>query len=275
VSSVNFQINNPLRVRISPYQVFNGHINMSIDDYFARNCGEYSDIFLRFYGWKPYCVSVGYHQSIDILDRTKILNSGFNYIRRPTGGRAIFHANELTYALVVPKEKMHHRQLYMFFHIIIMRALQLLGYQVQLMRGKSQVTNIEQKAEDFPCFTRSAVSEIQYNFRKIVGSAQKIYKNAILQHGSILIGKEHEMLVDLLNEKKVMKSRMKKEMNNKTTCLFLIKKNDITPEKIMRTIVKQLEMFDNISVYFKSLEKLEIQAALADSSFSLGQKEKT
>ena len=98
-----------------------GAFNMALDDHIARK--KNSPSFLRFYGWKPYAVSIGYHQSSNILDKTVCLENGVDIIRRPTGGRAIFHSEELTYSLVLKEEEMALSEAYIKVHSAIASGL--------------------------------------------------------------------------------------------------------------------------------------------------------
>ncbi len=249
----------PIKFRIIPYHTFSGTQNMRLDNMFVNISNENSDPVLRFYGWEPFCVSLGFHQSRDVLDIMKLKRDGCDVVRRPTGGRAIFHAQELTYSIVMPISKMNHRELYAFSHQIIASALKSMGYAVELTSGLKKMPRISQMPEDFPCFTRSAETEVQFNEKKVVGSAQKILKTAILQHGSILIGPQHKQLSRYLNTNEKQLQLIDADIKKKTVCLSEIKKNGLTPEKIMTNVVKQLESADSISVYFQDLSKTEIE----------------
>ena len=256
VSFEDFTYPIPLKIQVVPYSVLSGQVNMSLDHFLAMKCDENSDPIFRFYGWKPYSISLGKHQKEDIINKELLSKSGYDLVQRPTGGRAIFHANELTYSVIFPKHRILHKQLYEFIHLVITRSLNKLGYEVSMDSGTSVLPIIKQKAEDFPCFTRSAKTEIQFEGKKLVGSAQRLYKKSILQHGSILIGKEHENLSDFLKETQEQREIIRNEIIKKTVCLNSIKKISITPRKIMRAVINQLELIKDISVYFKSINDI-------------------
>ena len=264
VSSADIHtFNLPIRFRIIPHYTYPGDINMRLDNYFANIGNEKIDPVLRFYGWKPFCVSIGCHQNQNVLKLGRIRDNGYDIVRRPTGGRAIFHAQELTYSIVMPASVMTHRKLYAFSHQVIAAALIELGYDVTLTSGMEKLPRISQTAQDFPCFTKSAETEIQFQGKKVVGSAQKLFKTTILQHGSILMGTNHKRLHRYLDTDEEQLKTIKKEIENKTICLSEIKKDDITSEKIMTTVVKQLESVESISVYFQELCKREITESKA------------
>ncbi|MGA9352036.1 MAG: hypothetical protein WBW48_25020, partial [Anaerolineae bacterium] len=82
-----------------------GATNMAIDEAILWAVAEgKSPPTLRFYGWEPPCLSIGFSQSMEgEVDVDKCLESGIGFVRRPTGGRAILHADELTYSVVAPQ----------------------------------------------------------------------------------------------------------------------------------------------------------------------------
>lgn len=262
VSSANLNpFKQAIRFRIIPYQLLSGATNMRLDNYFSHIANDKSNPVLRFYGWNPNCLSIGYHQDQSIINDIRLGEDGFDIVRRPTGGRAILHAQELTYSIVMPSSIMAHQQLYSFIHRLIAQSLNDLGYPVELTSGQRKLPRISHTAEDFPCFTRSAETEIQYSSKKVVGSAQKILKSSILQHGSILIGSDHKQLIHYLRMTGQQTEKIKSELEQKTICLTDIKKDPLTPEKIMTRVINLLESLETISVYFQELAEQEITAS--------------
>jgi lipoate-protein ligase A len=235
---------------------------MRLDHYFANKIKENSDPVLRFYGWTPHCISIGYHQDSAILYKEKIGEDSLDFVRRPTGGRAIFHAAELTYSIVVPLSLIPHRELYAFMHSIIAFALNKLGYPVNLSMHGMRLPQHTHTAEDYPCFTRSVDTEIQFDGKKVVGSAQKILKYSVLQHGSILIGNEHKRLVKYLHTTDKQAHIITSELDVRTISLSDINKNHLNPEKIMTSVINILESVDAVSVYFQELEVNELTDSL-------------
>jgi lipoate-protein ligase A len=234
---------------------------MAIDYFLSKMCKSNNEPILRFYGWSPYCVSIGCHQKNELIDFDKLKNSGYDYVKRPTGGRAILHAEELTYSVILPRKALHHRLLYKFVHQIFVEALKILGYAVELKTDNEKIAGLTHQANDFPCFTKSAQTEIQYLDKKLMGSAQKIYDDVILQHGSLLIGENHEDLPHYLEVDHNSKNLIKKEIKEKTTCLNKIKKSPISPEKIIENIINQLELVRGISVNSQKLAESEIESS--------------
>jgi lipoate-protein ligase A len=154
---------------------------------------------LRFYGWSPPCLSLGYFQALDIVDLDACADRGVDVVRRPTGGRAILHDQEVTYSLALPAEVLgqDHGILPSYHRISrgIQSGLEQLGVRTTLAPGSAGL----RVAERGPiCFDRPSSHEILLDGRKLVGSAQVRRGGALLQHGSILIEPRLENLVACL-----------------------------------------------------------------------------
>lgn len=208
-----------------------GAFNMALDDYIARQINARS--FLRFYCWNPYTVSIGYHQSLNILDRNSCFNNGVDIVRRPTGGRAIFHSEELTYSLVLRGEKIALREAYIKVHTAIAEGLSKVGVQSYLVNTTPNRRELSPNSDKSSCFTASARTELEYDGRKIVGSAGKKYQNSLLIHGSILLGNRHKEIVDYLNIDDDQKRSMKHKLDSKTNNLSDILGRVFDPKELI------------------------------------------
>jgi len=121
-------INALKKIRIIPHQQFSGEENMCIDLYLAQIVEASQIPILRFYSWVPYCLSLGHNQSSLDVNFDSIKSARIDVVKRPTGGSAILHAEELTYSFIIPKKNISHHSSYTFFHIILAKALKNLGY---------------------------------------------------------------------------------------------------------------------------------------------------
>ena len=254
------------KLQIIPFDRLPGRLNMAIDHTMSENCQLQAVPVLRFYGWDPFCVSIGYHQKEELIDFDKLNQSGIDFVKRPTGGRAIYHAEELTYSLICPRKSMDHKQLYHFFHQIFANALISLGYPVQLKTDNEKLAGLTHQANDFPCFIKSAQTEVQFGEMKLIGSAQKLYDQAILQHGSLLIGEKHQQLADFLKVSDKTKKMIEADIRAKTICLEQIKKEPISQEKIINSIINQLELVSGISVNSRTLSPEEMANAYEENN---------
>ncbi len=167
------------------YEVFPYFFNMAMDEWLMGK-GE----FLRLYGWENPTLSYGRNQRVGTLNIDYCRKNKFNYVRRPSGGRAVFHEFELTYSFVSFRSKFPE-SIYESYKIIsspILKALKKIGVNAEFYKIK--------KSKNFytaSCFDAPNLYEIGVNGKKIVGSAQWRKRDAILQHGSILFSwdKEH------------------------------------------------------------------------------------
>lgn len=156
---------------------------------------------LRFYSWTPPCLSLGYFQPSDAVDLDGCRVLGVDIVRRPTGGRAILHDRELTYAVALPASMLGHDfgvlPSYYRLSLALHDGLHRLGIPARL----APVTEEPSGAVQGPaCFDRPSAHEILLDGRKLVGSAQVRRGGALLQHGSILIEPRVENLVACLRQ---------------------------------------------------------------------------
>lgn len=156
--------------------------NMALDESILlhRRRGE-APPTLRFYGWSPPAVSIGYFQSLhEVLNLEKCSSLGIEYVRRMTGGGAVFHEKELTYSLIdLEKSRWVPANIKESYKIIckgIVEGLSELGVH----------------AEFFP------LNDVVIGERKISGNAQTRRKGVLLQHGTILLDANVEKMFGVL-----------------------------------------------------------------------------
>jgi lipoate-protein ligase A len=178
-----------------------GARNMAVDEVLLLDAAEYGIATLRFYEWSEPTLSLGYFQRY--ADRHKHATSGdCAVVRRQTGGGAILHDRELTYSIALPPAHPLARNadaLYSTVHAAFVAQLETeltaRGSQARLfVRGDCR--KLPPEREPFLCFQRQACgdvvcrsSEPQRPEGKILGSAQRRHRGAILQHGSLLLEK--------------------------------------------------------------------------------------
>jgi len=196
---------------------------------------------LRFYGWDPYCISVGANQSIDDLDIELASQNKIDIVKRPTGGRAILHAEELTYSVVFPNAlNTNVKQAYEQVSLAIVDGLKNYHPALNDVMLETQQPNFSKSLKEIDgsiCFSSTAKSEIKYKGKKLVGSAQRKFGSTILQHGSILIGTYHENLVNYLNVNSIEREKLRKNISEKTTNLSGIINTNIDIIKLQENII--------------------------------------
>ncbi len=151
---------------------------------------------LRVYQWNPKAISIGYHQSENDFNLEKLSASGVDIVRRPTGGQAIFHSHELTYSVVTHLENKSLHTLYHEINTALLNAVRRLGIDAELVNS-NELSKLN--SDNIPCFATSAKSEIQFEGKKLIGSAQRRYGNVVLQQGTFLLGPQHRQLTEFLN----------------------------------------------------------------------------
>ncbi len=141
---------------------------------------------LRLYAWEPACLSIGYAQPVSEADEARLAEKGWSLVRRPTGGRAILHTDELTYAVVAPASNPHLEGgvLASYQHLSqgLLIALQRLGLEPET-RDAEPIP--EEQRADPVCFEVPSAYEITVREKKLIGSAQLRRQGGVLQHGSL------------------------------------------------------------------------------------------
>ena len=166
-----------------------GWANMSLDMALLDRAERDGECWLRLYQWEPYCLSFGRHEpAARAYDTNRIRALGLDTVRRPTGGRAVWHARELTYAVAAPWHVFGSlRGAYLEIHRLLGEALEAVGLATSL------APRVRTAALDAGgCFSHPVGGEVLADGRKVVGSAQLRRGDSLLQHGSILLeGDQH------------------------------------------------------------------------------------
>jgi lipoate-protein ligase A len=204
-----------------------GFDNMAIDT--ALACAYRGVPVLRVYGWKPPAISLGHHQRLHDLDLDRCSRDGIDVVYRPTGGRAVLHADEVTYAVILgPESRLYDTRVLPVYERIsagLMAALALLGIPLDFERTARASSQQDKSGLARLCFASSIQYEIGHAGKKMIGSAQRRYGTTVLQHGSILLGGAHLQLVDYLAQRdENWQVQARRFMQEKTVCL-----NDISP----------------------------------------------
>jgi lipoate-protein ligase A len=145
---------------------------------------------LRLYGWSPPCLTLGKHQGLDAADLAFCRATGVDVARRPTGGRALLHHLELTYAVVAPLGRgplpSRLQEAYRLICAGLVEACRALGVAAELTGGAVNL-RLPNPTSTVPCFEAPAEGEVVVAGRKLVGSAMRAHASCILQHGAILL----------------------------------------------------------------------------------------
>lgn len=163
----------------------NGPENMARDEAIMTAVSKRESLpTLRLYAWQPMCLSLGYAQSSADADSERLHSYGWELVRRPTGGRAILHGDELTYSISVPIEHPLAEGSVIESYRRISEAL-LAALSRLKITTSSEKQHKQLNSHGPVCFEVPSHYEITYNQRKLIGSAQVRRKDGILQHGSL------------------------------------------------------------------------------------------
>ena len=154
---------------------------------------------LRLYGWDPFCLSIGYGQRVSDVDIPALAARGWQLVRRPTGGKAILHGDELTYSLCLPLDHPLAAGSVVDSYRAISRGLSFALLELGLLvRSEKQSISQSGRHAGPVCFEVSSHYEITVDGRKLVGSAQMRRKGGILQHGTIPLVGDVARICDVL-----------------------------------------------------------------------------
>ncbi|HXG01403.1 MAG TPA: lipoate--protein ligase family protein [Bacteroidota bacterium] len=206
-----------------------GAANMQYDERLARALQSGAGMpTVRLYRWRPWAISLGFNQDLSQINLQRAREDGLDVVRRPTGGRAVLHAEELTYCVVMFAEGKTVLEVYNAISRALVRGLRRYGADVDFTKAQPDFREHYRHLSSIPCFTASARYEIEWRGRKLVGSAQRRFRSfsngreIVLQHGSILLGPAHKRLVDYVILDDDARSALKAELHEKTADLSSI-----------------------------------------------------
>ena len=226
-----------------------GQYNMDFDVDLATKCRD-DEAFFRLYRWQPYSISLGANQSFDDINLEKAKSDNIDVVVRPTGGRAILHAEEITYSVVIPYNKE------LTAKTVYEKISNALALGSSIYDKRLNDTELENLQPDFPgllkqpsgmlCFASTAKNEVKFKGKKIIGSAQRKMNKVLLQHGSILCGTFHQKLTDYLNYDQSKIHDLKTELADKTIEIETITNEKVNYSKLSKCLIEGFENGWNI-----------------------------
>jgi len=202
-------------------------MNMAIDEaiLIAHSEGKVPPT-VRFYTWNPATLSIGYFQKAEKeIDLDAVKENGLGFVRRATGGRAVLHDKELTYSVIVsekhPQMPSSVTEAYKVISMGLLHGFQNLGLSAEMV---SLASEEEKEKYSSPgssaCFDSPSWYELVVEGKKVAGSAQTRQKGVILQHGSILLDMDVDLLFSLLRfPSERVKERMMESFRQKAVTI--------------------------------------------------------
>ncbi len=197
-----------------------GAANMAVDESIAEAAAG-GDVppTLRFYRWQSPTVSLGRFQKIADIDEASVAEQGYHLVRRATGGRAILHADELTYSVTGPIAEPQMAggvmDAYLRFSNALLSGLTILGLKAEKAGARARAGRELSAA----CFEMPSAYEITAGGRKLMGSAQSRRKGYVLQHGSLPLWGDVARLVDVLALPCAAKDHLRQQLRRQAVTL--------------------------------------------------------
>lgn len=235
------------------------YFNMAVDECILDEVSQgRSNPVLRFYGWSPPGISLGYFQKVrKSVDVNFCKENNISIVRRLTGGRTVLHADELTYSIIIPESHCLANgsvtNSYKNISVGILEGLKKIGIPAEISSGTSKESNSS------ACFEATSKYEIVINGKKIVGSAQTRKKGCLLQHGSIVISLDLEFFSKMLcltdSQRNLFLSSFREKASDIKTETGKVVKRNVLIEGIKYGFVN----FVNIDLQNDRLSKEEIK----------------
>ncbi|CAM5792724.1 MULTISPECIES: lipoate--protein ligase family protein [Brevibacillus] len=195
---------------------------------------------VRFYTWNPATLSIGYFQkAAKEINLELVQEKGIGFVRRATGGRAVLHDQELTYSVVVseshPEMPSSVTEAYKVISLGLLHGFQNLGLDAEMV---SLASEEEKEKYSSPgssaCFDSPSWYELVVEGKKVAGSAQTRQKGVILQHGSILLDMDVELLFSLLHfSSDRLKERMMESFRKKAVTINEVSNRPVSLQEAM------------------------------------------
>lgn len=240
-----------------------GAYNMAIDEAIMLAVSDGKALpTLRLYDWSPLCLSLGYGQRLRDADLDRIDTAGWQIVRRPTGGKAILHGNELTYSVSIPKDhELAQGDVVESYRRISEALLTALRYL-----GLSPASEMQAKGNTGlgpVCFEVPSHYEITSGGKKLIGSAQVRRKDGILQHGTLPLTGDIALICDALAyPDEATREEAKNLVRDRATTLEAVLGEYVSWEKAAESLVKGFE--DTFGIHFTEDSLSDEEKSLAE-----------
>lgn len=249
-----------------------GAWNMAVDEALLLSQSQPGSLpVLRLYAWQPACLSLGYAQPYQDADLENLEANGWHIVRRPTGGRAILHTDELTYSVIAPEDEPRLAggvlESYQRLAAALLLALEKLGIAAQSKENATpiqpQPPHSQNETRINPvCFEAPSNYEIIAGGKKLIGSAQARKKEGVLQHGSLPLHGDLARIVQALrfaseSERQQAAQRL---LQRATTVEFLVQRQ-VSWQEAAQAFCDGFSSALNIQLQASDLSAVELLAS--------------
>jgi lipoate-protein ligase A len=232
---------------------------------------------IRFYGWEPAALSIGYFQKAEKeIDLKRVEELGLGFVRRPTGGRGVLHEHELTYSIIVSEDHPEMPESVTEAYRILSKGL-LEGFKNLGLDAYFSVPDTEEKLGDLKkpksavCFDAPSWYEMVVEGKKVAGSAQTRQKGVILQHGAILIDLDAEKLLSVFRfPDETAKEKMRLKIPHKAVSINSLREKPATMEECVAAFKQGfIEALDiDLEPYILTAEQMEYVKSLEKEKYA-------
>jgi lipoate-protein ligase A len=229
---------------------------MAIDEAILHALAEGHGIpTVRFFRWQPACLSLGYNQHWFEVNEPAIQARGYTWTRRPTGGKAILHTDEVTYSLIIPQSDPRIQggivESYRILSMGLLRGLEKLGVQAEQASREVVAANREASKGGGPvCFDTPSRYEITWDGKKLIGSAQLRRKKIVLQHGTLPLHGDLNRIIDVLAFSEEERAAQREMLPQRATTL----------EQVLGTVLPFAQVADALNQGFAEQLNLSLEA---------------
>ncbi|WP_338453179.1 biotin/lipoate A/B protein ligase family protein [Niallia oryzisoli] len=232
---------------------------------------------IRFYGWNPDTLSIGYFQKAKKeIDFVMLKKHNLGFVRRLTGGRGVLHGHELTYSVIVseeyPEMPKNVTEAYRVISQGLLEGFKLLGLDAYFAVPKTEEENNSlKKPRSSNCFDVPSWYELVVEGRKIAGSAQTRQKGVILQHGSILLDLDEDKVLSIFKyPSERVKEQMQRTFREKAVAINAIANRTIELKEVKEAFQKGFELGLNVELesYVLTTEEERYVQQLAKNKYS-------
>ncbi len=243
-----------------------GPTNMAIDEAVLLAVAEgRSPPTLRFFAWSPPCLSLGYAQPAADADAGRLRERGWDLVRRPTGGRAILHADELTYSIIAPMDEPRVRggvvESYRQLSAGLLRGLEILGLAAQADAASGRPSRIPPALNPI-CFEVPSAYEITADGRKLIGSAQVRKQGVVLQHGTLPLAGDLGRICDALSyETEAARTAARPRVQRRAATMADVLGREVSWDEAARALGQGLAAVLNLTLEDGRLSEVEAETA--------------
>ena len=221
-----------------------GCFNMAADEYIANLVStDLNSAVLRIYHWDPTAISLGVNQSHDSISLNECGKQGWDVVRRPTGGRTLLHMDDISFAFAIKRGRDKFEDLkrvYIGIAEAISKSLRSFGIDAG-SDSKPEKKSFDKKIHSARlCLTSRVRGEVHVGGKKIVAASQRVFRDSILQHGSIVLKGDPGVIANVLNMDESARLQISNKIREESDSIENITKKAIDKEQLVGKIAENI-----------------------------------